>query len=1760
MTNINRVVVLLVAGLLLSACGEEDNRDINVPVTYNSEASGMAALGLTGQASITAYHINDSNRHCDYERLRAIGEGETDQNGRYRIKLNLAEGMVLYRMSDGSYIEKASGSEVHISRDQSVYAISHYRANNRAEVIITPWSSIQAGLFCYLIEEDGLTIDEAAGQADEFIVSYLGLDPRYVDYKDPSLAENNSSLGALNDGMLLGFINAGLSQLSYNLALEVDGADLAHHRINSIFLTQKFFADIYADGLLDGRSSEGRIVVGRGLKLWELSTPATHKVDLPKAILQFHDTNPRNQVKLARDQIFPATERINLGKGGIGFAADNEVPSIDGEPPELQWLGSDILSGTVNISLRANDLFSVSQVKLASPKVAIFSNVGDNLYTLRLDTRPYGSGRRKFLISATDGLGNLGNKSFDVILINGAPGVDISAANTSKGEEINIGISVTKSAPGQALDLMASKCFIGGESKNEYSIREEGGRHSCDIRLKEGINSVRARVCDINNLCGTSIPYPIKYDITPPDIQQVDLMDNYNQSVAFTIRIRDSLSAIKGPPSYQVRHRDGKTLEGHARILDGVNGGYVVSFNAERFGGGEISIVINASDSQDNLASKTFSTFVINNPASATLISPSVFRQVPPLFAFRINENSYSTIKKVSCRIRFGYFFTGEYISNQARCNSPLYAAAIADGEHQLELIIESGYGLTTTQVFNITKDSNPPVISFTKLEQRYSATGAEIVFGIEDRHLDENSIRYRIDNGVSQSAPIGGSIQDTLVFERGEELPPIKRGRQWFFFIPTTMPTGSHKILISAADALGNSIAENREFILVKDQPGITLSSPALTNKDAYTLTATIDPASYEGSYGGYCQLAGVVTPANINSGLLNCNLNLAESAEGQISITIKLIATYGETYTNEINIAKDTSPPIISFTQLEQTYIQTGGKILFRVEDPNLNQDTVLYSLDKGEEIAATKQGNEWFFIIPHELATGEHHIAIHAEDTMNHSTIIRRSFVLLKDQPGITLSSPAYTKEDAYTLTATIDPASYEGSYSGYCQLGRIIVPARVENNLLTCNLNFAPAREGDSIVRIGLSAVYGETYTNEIGITKDNSPPDIHCPFASSYGERLFSVSCQISDSYSRLGRVQYRDLEDSGKLIDLPQPYRIEIDPAEYASGSYTVTIVATDILGNNIEKPYSILIDKDPPVLHIPDRMYSQQQQIDLGGTYSGQDIATITCLSAKPNGGDVLAVLEQDGSFRCPNYQITDLGLEDRVGLMACDIHRNCATYYTTILHDNRPPIGTTFTSPMGSQFYRLDLRENRNGQVLSPPAFTLIQEKTGLNSSVALTEAALSRSGIQYVGWRGQDNHGQGQNPQKARTKRVYATNPANLSITYSYSQRDCAMDRADDEQNNCPDEKINYYFKDRILHPNLTQEGLAEVIIPFASEFLNMPNKPVWYLASLNIIHRLDLDICDETRNCLSYATRFRVKVIARRPIITDLPPAVATKRILSDVRSFTGSYSEPITTKIMQITNPSELPIFFAIGASQPATPILIKRRQYKRINAYYTKSFTDTYTGQTWTGRRGRSGSNVYNIYRCNYSGGTGILSGPHFIYMDNIPGKTTPPTLRSGETGWTTRCSTGTRITNYNTQANGYPKAVDASFQGGGNLLTQVIKRTNFFAALDRNNVEYQPNIYYRLSPGKSRIIKIQESLFNYNEIALPVALRKYGVVKNYNHYVVSNLDGSLRLSIAKPDHFGNPDRTTAEEYYRSTPALHNITTTTPITALPGAP
>ncbi|NOZ51831.1 MAG: hypothetical protein GXP08_01620, partial [Gammaproteobacteria bacterium] len=317
--NKHSISCILIAIWILNSChGIGENPDALPPERPAGTISGRVVDGTVSDSRINVYSFENG----------IIGEllGSTisDMQGSYTIGLRKKSQPVLIEATGGSYIEESSGVRVSLQPGQRLRSIVYYDSG-QLDVNITPLTHLAVALTEQKILQ-GTTVEDAIDDAVLDISDLFNIDVIETTPLDITNPGNTTSM--LSNGHLYGFYLAALSSFT-QWASEVN-AIATHTTYTSIGLTQVLYADILADGRLDGKGKTAHgDPVDLGLGAVAINENVL-RVSLAQHMLAMVN-NKVNQTLIAFSDVLPSAQRLAGSRHAL-FGGEPAVVSGDTIP------------------------------------------------------------------------------------------------------------------------------------------------------------------------------------------------------------------------------------------------------------------------------------------------------------------------------------------------------------------------------------------------------------------------------------------------------------------------------------------------------------------------------------------------------------------------------------------------------------------------------------------------------------------------------------------------------------------------------------------------------------------------------------------------------------------------------------------------------------------------------------------------------------------------------------------------------------------------------------------------------------------------------------------------------------------------------------------------------------------------------------------------------------------------------------------------------------------------------------------------------------------------------------------------------------------------------------------------------------------------------------------------------------------------------------------------------------------------------------
>jgi RHS repeat-associated protein len=511
----------------------------------------------------------------------------------------------------------------------------------------------------------------------------------------------------------------------------------------------------------------------------------------------------------------------------------------------------------------------------------------------------------------------------------------------------------------------------------------------------------------------------------------------------------------------------------------------------------------------------------------------------------------------------------------------------------------------------------------------------------------------------------------------------PAEAGTDGSFSTSVALEEGSNVVTVRATDGAKNTSTVQRLVIRDTTPPSLAITDPEegyVTKEPTVTISGTVeDSTSVAVSVNG--------TPATVEeNGDFTAPVSLTE---GVNAIAVTATDTAGNASTLTWKVRKDTTPPLLTISQPAEGAITAADSILVAgvVTDP-----PVLAGLTVTlEDVPVSVEADGSFSGYLELPAQGAFSFTVVATDTVGNSTTLTRTIIYDSAPPVVSDLFPA--DNSLITADSTLTVSALVTDLNGFTVTINGIQATITPEGRAGAAVVLA---EGENTITIVATDELGNTITVTRTVIRDSTPPVVTVSQPSTGAitkETEISVVVTIEDSTET-------EVKANGVLLvqDDSGDYTGEVSLAE---GENTITIVATDIVGNSATLTRSVIRDTAPPVLTVAqpvDSLTTGQSMIAVEGSASDS-----TAFSLKVNGRSV--PVGPDGSWATEDTLVEGW---NSITIEAVDTVGNTATVVRHVQRSSLPPALTLF-SPM-------------EGAVLSADS-VLISGKITSTSTVTLT-----------------------------------------------------------------------------------------------------------------------------------------------------------------------------------------------------------------------------------------------------------------------------------------------------------------------------------------------------------------------------------------------------------------------------------------------------
>lgn len=242
--------VLSIYGLMLNGC-QLGNPDTPTPLPTGTLVGVVVSGGPVAGATVRVQAPD-----------HAVASTRTDDAGHFAVPIRALSGTLKVSVSGGSTLDVVTGAS-HAAGPLS--GIFSYQEGQTLGIAVTPLTTAAASLARFFVTQ-GLSLSAAAAKADSEFAAWLGFDPASTS---PILLSQLMTSQTFGPAVRYGLILAALSQWASSQGSQTTG-----------HLTTILVADLANDGLLNGRGSQGPLLLGS-----EPLDPATYRDGIATALI-----------------------------------------------------------------------------------------------------------------------------------------------------------------------------------------------------------------------------------------------------------------------------------------------------------------------------------------------------------------------------------------------------------------------------------------------------------------------------------------------------------------------------------------------------------------------------------------------------------------------------------------------------------------------------------------------------------------------------------------------------------------------------------------------------------------------------------------------------------------------------------------------------------------------------------------------------------------------------------------------------------------------------------------------------------------------------------------------------------------------------------------------------------------------------------------------------------------------------------------------------------------------------------------------------------------------------------------------------------------------------------------------------------------------------------------------------------------------------------------------------------------------------------
>jgi hypothetical protein len=494
------VIALSVAGLTACGGGGGGKGGSSIPEERPAgTVTGVAHDGPIQNGKITAYKYTEKGKD------ELLASGTTDDVGDYSLNIKSADAPVYLEVNSGAYVEEASGLRVTLSEGQKLTALTFYESGSPVNLQLTQYTTWSQCYADYLIK-NGATVGNAIVDATETFGNIAGLP--IVGTRPIDITQSKNFSAYLTPGLKYGYLLAGISGLTQDLAAANNVPAHSSEQYTSIYFTSVVCSDIRFDGRMDGIGEPTAGNPSGQLYIGSVALTADHyRTKIAQNILEVAANPEINKAGIKPSELLAFANNIALNTNAI---FKGTVPrGVDIEGPLITPLvaNDSLVSGQATIGVSAIDPLGISSVEFYLDDAFLQNGIVDDLKATII-TQNFSDGKHVLKIKAKDVLGNESFYDLPLIFVNSGANLTITSPTlTSSASYIASGSYIEGAAGVKRIVVKGVEATLDTSNKT----------WSAAITLEGGVNNVMATIYDqFDNF--TEASASVAVDLIPPSI------------------------------------------------------------------------------------------------------------------------------------------------------------------------------------------------------------------------------------------------------------------------------------------------------------------------------------------------------------------------------------------------------------------------------------------------------------------------------------------------------------------------------------------------------------------------------------------------------------------------------------------------------------------------------------------------------------------------------------------------------------------------------------------------------------------------------------------------------------------------------------------------------------------------------------------------------------------------------------------------------------------------------------------------------------------------------------------------------------------------------------------------------------------------------------------------------------------------------------------------------------------------------------------